>query len=189
MNRASLFRQALRRVVGRVLGEGGEVPNSSYRGYNVLIGAGAMIGRGTILRDDITIGPNTRIGDMCVLEGATTIGDNTDIESQCHITKYSRIGNHVFIAPFFLSTNDDRMAYHRKGSGQDLHGPTIEDYVRIAGHVMTLPGVTIGEGAVIGSYSLVTKDVKQYTLVYGVPAREREDTSHLLEERILPSYR
>jgi acetyltransferase-like isoleucine patch superfamily enzyme len=189
MSRDTLLKRVFKTLADRVLGPGGDIIGYSYRGRNVSIGEGSNIGRGTILRDDITIGRNTRIGDLCVLEGVTSIGDHTDIESQCHITKYSRIGNHVFVAPFFLSTNDNRMKYHRKGHGQNLKGVIIKDNVRIAGHVMTLSGITIGEGAIVGSFSLVTKDVKPYTLVYGIPAMEREDKYGLLGEKVLPQFK
>jgi len=158
------------------------------RSMDVKIGRDTKIGIGTIIRENTTIGEKCFIGNDVVFEGYTKVGNNTRIESQCHITSYSTIGDHVFIAPFFLSTNDNRIAYHRKGHGTGFKGVTIENYARIAGHVMTLPGVTIGEGAIVGAHSLVTRDVKPYTLVFGVPAREHEDKLGLLKEKILPKF-
>lgn len=161
---------------------------NSMRQRNVSIGKGTLVGRETIIRDNVQIGRDCYIGDLCVFAGQTVVGDKTCITVQCHITRFSRIGNHVFIAPFFLSTNDNRMTYHRRGHGMNLIGVTIEDYVRIAGHVMTLPGVRIGEGAIVGAYSLVTKDVEPYTLVYGIPAKKHKDRHGLLKEKILPRF-
>jgi acetyltransferase-like isoleucine patch superfamily enzyme len=162
----------------------------SRMGYrHVEIGSGTIVGRGAVIRDNVTIGQDCYIGDLSVFEGQTTVGDKTCINAQCHITRFSRIGSHVFIAPFFLSTNDDRMTYHRRDHGKNLVGVTIGDCVRIAGHVMTLPGVKIGEGAVVGAYSLVTKDVEPYTLVYGIPAKVHKDGHGLLEEKILPRFK
>jgi len=143
----------------------------SMRYRNVSIGKGTWVGRGTVIRGNVKIGRDCYIGPYCI------------------ITRFSRIGNHVFIAPFFLSTNDNRMAYHRRGHGTNLRGVTIGDHVRIAGHVMTLPGVRIGEGAIVGAYSLVTKDVEPYTLVYGIPAKKHKDRHGFLEEKILPRFR
>ncbi len=52
-------------------------------------------------------------------------------------------------------------------------GPVIiEDYVWISCRVVILPGVTIGEGAVVAAGAVVTKDVAPYTIVGGVPAKE-----------------
>lgn len=158
------------------------------RTRNSYVGSGSSLGKGVVVNNSVRIGRNCHIGDLCVLLGDTTIGDYSTIEPQCHITRFSKIGNHVFIAPFFLSTNDNKMTYHRKDHGKNLTGVTIQDYVRIAGHVMTLPGVTIGEGAIVGSYSLVTKDVEAYTLVYGIPAEKHEDKNGLLKETIDPRF-
>ena len=47
----------------------------------------------------------------------------------------------------------------------------IEDYVWVATRATVLPGVTIGEGAVVAAGAVVTKDVEPYTIVGGVPAR------------------
>lgn len=153
------------------------------------IGKGTVIGRGTIIRDGVQIGKDCFIGDLSVFEGQTTVGENTCINAQCHITRFSKIGSHVFIAPFFLSTNDNKMSYHRKDHGRNLTGVIIEDNARIAGHVMTLPGVRIGEGAIVGAYSLVTKDVEPYTLVCGIPAEEKDDKHGLLKDQIQPQFR
>jgi acetyltransferase-like isoleucine patch superfamily enzyme len=155
---------------------------------NTHIGKGTTLGRGVIIRGDVTIGKNCYIGDLCVFEGVTTVGDNTLINAQCHITRFSKIGNHVFIAPFFLSTNDNKMTYHRRDHGRNLVGVTIEDNVRIAGHTMTLPGVKIGKGAIVGAYSLVTKDIAPFTFVYGIPAKKHDDKGSLLREDIAPQF-
>jgi len=53
---------------------------------------------------------------------------------------------------------------------------------------VTLPSVRIGEGAIVGAYSLVTKDVEPYTLVYGIPAKKHEDRHGLLREKTLPQF-
>jgi acetyltransferase-like isoleucine patch superfamily enzyme len=162
------------------------VPASARKTH---IGKGTTVGKWTITRDNVVIGANCYIGDLCVFEGETTVGDNTCINAQCHITRFSKIGNHVFIAPFFLSTNDNRMTYHRRGHGKNLRGVIIEDNARIAGHVMTLPGISIGKGAIVGAYSLVTRDVEPYTVVYGIPAVKHEDKQGLLKEDILSQFR
>jgi len=49
---------------------------------------------------------------------------------------------------------------------------TIEDYVFIGPRVIILPGVTIKKGAVVGAGAVVTKDVEEFKIVGGVPAKE-----------------
>jgi acetyltransferase-like isoleucine patch superfamily enzyme len=155
------------------------------RSLRVYVGKGTRIELGTVIREETVIGNNCYIGNGCVFEGHTRVGNNVRIESQCHITSYSSIGDYVFIAPFFVATNDNRMAYRRRGHGADFRGVTIERNARLAVHITTLPGITIGEGAIVGSMSLVTRDVKPYTIVRGIPARECKDRHGLLEEEIL----
>jgi acetyltransferase-like isoleucine patch superfamily enzyme len=150
----------------------------------VRVGKGTRIEVGTVIRGDTIIGDRCYIGNGCVLEGHSQVGDCVRIESQCHITSYSTIGDYVFIAPFFASTNDNRMTYRRRGHGENFKGVTIGRKARIAAHVVTLPGVVIGEGAIVGAASLVTKDVKPYVLVRGSPAKECEDRQGLLTEEI-----
>lgn len=150
----------------------------------VRVGKGTRIEVGTVIREDTIIGRYCYIGNGCVFEGHTRVGDGVRIESQCHITSNSTIGNYVFIAPFFASTNDNRMTYRRRGHGQEFRGVTIEQKARIAARVTTLPGVVIGEGAIVGAESLVTKDVRPYVMVRGSPASECEDRQGLLTEDI-----
>ena len=56
-------------------------------------------------------------------------------------------------------------------SGSSFNGTIIEDYVWIGSNVTVLDGVRIGKGAVISANSLVNKDVADYTIVGGVPAK------------------
>lgn len=166
----------------------GEVRKAFLRASGVKVGKDTKIGIGTIIRKHVTIGNKCWIGHDVIIESHVKIGNNTRIESLSQIGGPSRIGDHVFISSFFFGANDNRLTFHRKGHGTDLKGVTVEDYARVGAHVMTLSGVTIGKGAIVGAYSLVTRDVKQYTLVFGIPAREHEDKLGLLKEKILPEF-
>jgi len=167
----------------------GEVRKAFLRASGVKIGRDTKIGIGTIIREHVTIGDRCWIGHDVIIESYVKIGNNTRIESLSQIGGPSSIGDHVFISSLFFAANDNRLTYHRRGHGTDLKGVTIEDYARIGAHVMTLYGVTIGEGAIVGAHSLVTRDVKPYTLVFGIPAREHEDKLGLLKEKILPKFK
>lgn len=167
----------------------GEVRKAFLRTMNVKIGRDTTIGIGTIIRKHVTIGDRCWIGHHVIIESYVKIGNKTRIESLSQIGGPSSIGDHVFISSFFFAANDNRLTYHRRGHGTNLKGVTIKDNVRIGAHVMTLSGVTIGEGAIVGGYTLVTRDVEPYTLVFGVPAHEHEDKLGLLEERVLPEFK
>lgn len=88
-----------------------------------------------------------------------------DYQSRSRIT----IGSHVYIAP--------NVRFH--ASGHDLEdltrhvgaGISVGDHVWLGASAIILPGVSIGQGAVVAAGSVVTKDVEAYTLVGGAPAR------------------
>lgn len=156
-----------------------------------LHGLGVSVGKNTRIGINVRLGKNTTIGSDCyigndsVFEGGTTIGDQVHIGGRCYVARNSIIENYVSIAPFFIATNDDQLNYLRQGEGQNFKGVLIRKKARIAANVLTLPGITVGEGSIVGASSVVTKDVQPYTLVFGNPAREHEDKKGLLKKLIL----
>jgi acetyltransferase-like isoleucine patch superfamily enzyme len=132
------------------------------------IGNGSFIGHSCTLRPGTKIGNDCVIGHSTVFEGGSTIGDKSLIHAQCHITRGVKIGKGVFIAPFFVGANDRRMAHLRRDVLEDWFDPyTIGDYVRIGIGVTILPGVRIGNNAVIGAGALILKDVRPNSIVVG----------------------
>ncbi|KYH43056.1 DapH/DapD/GlmU-related protein [Branchiibius sp. NY16-3462-2] len=117
--------------------------------------------------DLITIGQHCTIGDTAFLDGRSglVIGDNVNLGS--HVTIYTR--QHDVDSPDFAEV------------GGPVH---IGDYAWIASHAIVLPGVTIGEGAVVAAGSVVTKDVAPYTLVGGNPARYIRDRNRDLRYQL-----
>ena len=130
-----------------------------------------MIGHYVVMRDGTKIGKDCIIGHHVVFEGATTVGDHTAIHSQCHITSYTKIGSYVFMGPMTVTTNDPVMGYERKNIEVEPKGPIIMDGARIGAGCVIMPGITIGREAMIGAGSLVTKDIPDYAIAYGSPAK------------------
>jgi maltose O-acetyltransferase len=66
-------------------------------------------------------------------------------------------------------------------------GPiVIKDYVWVSSRASVLPGITIGEGAVVAAHAVVTKDVEPYTIVGGVPAKKIGERRRDLRYKIVP---
>lgn len=145
-------------------------------GHYIVIEEGCEIGDGTFIGNFCVLREGTRIGKRCVIghgtvfEGKCVIGDRVLIHAQCHITKGVVIEDDVFIAPMFVGANTPRIVHGRKYP-LELKPYCIRRAARIGVGVVVLPGVTIGENALVGAGSVVTKDVPDRAIVMGVPAR------------------
>lgn len=107
---------------------------------------------------DLKIGENSGIGIRSVVPPMVTIGDNVMMGPDCHI----------FTAFHEFSRTDIPM----RDQGYSERKPVvIGNDVWIGIRVIIMPGVHIGNGVVIGAGSIVTKDVPDYAIVAGVPAR------------------
>ena len=148
-----------------------------------MIGEGTVVEIGTVIQGPTVIGKNCHIGFNNYIRGHTRIGNFVSMGGYCTVGN-AEIGDYVWFGPLVFCSDDRKISHHRPLPLEGLRGVRIERGARIAGHVMTLPGVTIGEGAFVGAYSLVTKDVKPRTLVRGIPAKEVEDKRGFLKEEI-----
>ncbi|WP_282097906.1 DapH/DapD/GlmU-related protein [Pseudodesulfovibrio sp. zrk46] len=85
------------------------------------------------------------------------------------------VGSHVMFGPNTVVVtaihNNDRLDIPMRRQGMTYDSVIIEDDVWIGANVVVLPGVTIGQGAIIGAGSVVTSDVEAFSVVGGVPAK------------------
>ena len=123
-----------------------------------------------------SVGSNPFVGDNfhCDFGQHIHVGDNFHADYNCTMLDVSEIhiGHNCLIGPDVgIYTAGHRL--HPEGRVLDGYGisVTIGNDVWIGGHSTILPGVTIGDGAVIAAGSVVTKDVAPRTLVGGNPAR------------------
>jgi len=123
------------------------------------------------------IGDNTKLGTFVEIQKGVKIGANCKISSHTFVCEGVTIEDNVFVGHNVTFIND---LYPRATTG-DGAMQTDEDWVcvptlvkkdaSVGSSATVLCGVTIGEGAVVGAGSVVTKDVEPYTIVAGNPAR------------------
>jgi len=152
------------------------IKKGSRIGNNVVIGSNSVIGSegfqaikingvptliihvgGTLIKDNVHIGDNTTISNN-LFEGYTTICENTIIDNLVYIAHNCFIGKNVTIC-----------------AGVKLCGScVIEDNAWIGINTSVLNKVTIGKNSKVGMGSVVTRDIYENTLAYGVPARMKK---------------
>lgn len=152
------------------IGEGTVVQTGAIIEKECIIGKHCRIGYHAVLRRGTVIGDYSVFGTLSVSEGFNTTGNHVTIHSQCHITQTVEIEDWVFIAPFFCGANTKQIVH---GRDYELvkEGYRIKAGARIAIGVIVLPAVTIGKEALIGAGSLVTKNIPDYAIAYGSPAK------------------
>ena len=136
-----------------------------------IIGENCYIGHFTIIRPGAIIGDYSEVRANCFVGANAKIGKHTNINQLSSICQYIDIGDYVFIGPGLITTNTKRIAFNREYDGE-TNAPKILYGARIGGGVTLLPGVIIGENALIGAGSVVTKSVGYRSINVGVPAKE-----------------
>lgn len=143
---------------------------------NVKIGKNCFIGANTVIRNGVVIGDNCVIGHLVLIEKDVKIGNDSTIQSQCSITQGTKIGNHVFIGPCAVTANDLPMVkYHPERGPFICDAPVFEDWCSVGAACHILPGVVIGESAVVGMGSTVTQSIPPGETWFGMRARRKED--------------
>jgi UDP-2-acetamido-3-amino-2,3-dideoxy-glucuronate N-acetyltransferase len=137
---------------------------------DVEIGEGTRIGNFVFIREKTIIGKRCIIGSYVDIEGDVRIGDLVSLQSGCYITRGVIIENEVFCGPRIITMNDKPMTYRRPSLTFKRQAPRILRAARIGGGSILCPGVTVGENALVGAGSVVTRDVPDRMIVAGNPA-------------------
>lgn len=148
-----------------ILGDNARIRSGSVIYQSVRTGHHFETGHGVVIREENKIGDNVSIWTHTVIDYGCRIGSQVKIHSNCYIAQYTVIEDDVFIAPGTIFAND------KYPVSPHLEGPHVKRGARIGVNVTLLPGVLIGEGALVGAGSVVTKNVPAGGVVVGNPAR------------------
>ena len=164
------------------LGEGTIVSTGAIVFAGTKVGARAIIGDQSCVRERCELGDDVVVGRGSLVENDTTIGARTKIQANAYVTAYSTLEEDVFIAPCVVTTNDNLMG--RTEKRHELRkGPTIRRGARVGGGAVLLPGIEVGEEAFVGAGAVVIRDVPPRAVVVGNPARQLRDVPN---EELLP---
>lgn len=132
------------------------------------IGKGTNIWQYCVVLPGAKIGKNCNICSHCFIENDVIIGDNVTIKNGVYLYDGIIIEDNVFIGPNATFCND---RYPKsKNKEFKLEPILIKKGASIGANATILPGVTIGENSLIAAGCVVTKDVKEKSLIMGNPA-------------------
>jgi acetyltransferase-like isoleucine patch superfamily enzyme len=144
--------------------------NSLIRSHNIIysgseFGEGFSTGHRVTIRENSSFGINCSVGTLSDIQGYVTFGDYCRLHSNVHIGQKSKLGNYIFVYPYVVFTNDPTPP------SEICVGPTVGNFSIVATASVVLPGIVIGENCLIAANSVVGKNVEDFSVVGGSPAK------------------
>ena len=156
-----------------IIDEGAQIGAGSRVWHFAHICGGAKIGKNCSFGQNVFVGNKVTIGDDCKIQNNVSVYDNVHLE------------NGVFCGPSMVFTNvyNPRSLIERKSEYRDT---LVKTGATLGANCTIVCGITIGRFAFIGAGAVVNKDVPDYALVVGVPARQTGWMSEYGEQLDLP---
>lgn len=137
---------------------------------DVVIGDYVRTGHKVLIREKSRIGSHVLVGTNVVIDNNTRIGNRVSIQSSVYVPTNTVIEDHVFIGPNAVLLND-RFPIRVRSK---LEAPRLRRGATIGGNATLLPGVEVGEGALVAAGAVVTRDVPPWHMAIGAPAVHRK---------------
>jgi acetyltransferase-like isoleucine patch superfamily enzyme len=172
---------------GLIVGRGVTIrhPAKIHLGENVAVDDYAVLDAKGDSNRGITLGNNVLVGRNTVLsckDGDIEIGDNSNIAQSCFIQSASKVsvGEKVLFGAYcyLIGGGDhksDSIEIPIMDQGQTMKGINVSNNSWLGASVQVLDGTNIGRDSIVGSGSVVTRDVDDYTVVAGIPAKKIKD--------------
>lgn len=144
---------------------------SCYVDENVTIGENTKIWHFSHILSGSNIGNNCSFGQNCVVGPKVNIGNGVKVQNNISIYEGVEVEDDVFLGPSMVFTNvtNPRAFIVRR---EEFKKTVLKKGCSVGANATIVCGVTIGEYALIGSGTVVNKDIKPFALMVGVPARQ-----------------
>jgi acetyltransferase-like isoleucine patch superfamily enzyme len=152
-----------------VIGPGARIRSGTVIHAGTTIGARLETGHNTVIREENTVGDDFHLWNNSVVDYGCIIGSGVKVHCNVYVAQFTVIEDGVFLAPGVTVANDPHPGC--PFSKECMRGPLIKRGAQVGVNATLLPFVTIGERALIGAGSVVTRDVPPLAVAYGNPAR------------------
>ena len=142
-------------------------PNSDVQSKQ--IGEGTRIWQYVIILPGAVIGRDSNICSHCFIENKVVVGDRVTVKCGVQLWDGVTLEDDVFVGPNVTFTND--LQPRSRNAGAQLLPTLVKKGASIGANATILPGLIIGEGAMVGAGAVVTKDVPPGSTVVGNPSR------------------
>jgi acetyltransferase-like isoleucine patch superfamily enzyme len=149
--------------------------------YEVSIGPNTLVGDGAAIREQCSIGERCVVGTHVAVGYAVEVGDRVKIMDRAQVVGNSKLEDGVFIGPGVGMANDPYIGTRDYDDGH-VQGATIREGAMVGVGANLLPGIEIGEGALVTAGTLVSRDIPAHVMAAGVPARVLKKPSYISEE-------
>jgi len=133
------------------------------------IGEGTRVWQYVVILPGAVIGRDGNICSHCFIENKVVVGDRVTVKCGVQLWDGVTLEDDVFVGPNATFTND--LIPRSRNASAKLLPTLVKKGASIGANATILPGITIGEGAMIGAGSVVTRDVPPGSTVVGNPAR------------------
>lgn len=169
------------------------IHESSYLDKDVDIGKNSKIWHFSHILSHTKIGSNCSFGQNCVVGPKVTIGNGVKVQNNVSVYEGVEIEDDVFLGPSMVFTNvvNPRSFILRR---DEFKKTLLKKGCSIGANATIVCGVTIGEYALIGSGAVINKDVKSFSLMVGVPAKQigwvgvSGNTLHFIDNKAQDEY-
>lgn len=143
------------------------------------IGDGTSVWHLAQVREHAVLGERCVVGRGAYVGPGVHLGDDVKIQNLALVYEPAKLEKGVFIGPAVVLTNDhfprsvDPDGNQKRGGDWELVGVTVQEGASIGARAVCVAPITIGRWAMIAAGAVVTKDVPDFALVVGVPAKQR----------------